>query len=179
MSCHCETHVVLCISYPLLCNKLPLNLAVLNNKCILSPRNPGIALLNGSGSQSLMRLQLSYWPRMQLSEGLTGAEGITSKLICVVFGRPQFLVGRWPETSVPHYWACHKLPECPHDMIAASSRLRGKRERKRENSLDWSHSLWSDILFLPFAIGHIAQSWYNWGPSWSLAITPCTFEQDS
>ena len=50
-----------------------------------------------------MRLQLSYWPGLQLSEGLTGAEGSTSKLIHMVFHRSQFLAGFWLETSVPNH----------------------------------------------------------------------------
>lgn len=52
-----------------------------------------MARLSGSGSVSLMRLQSSCYPGLQVSGGSTGPSGSPSTLTHLVVGQPQFLAG--------------------------------------------------------------------------------------
>lgn len=51
----------------------------------------------------LMRLKSIFELMAKSSQDSPGADGSASKLICMITGKPQFLSGYWPETSVPHH----------------------------------------------------------------------------
>lgn len=111
------------ISYLLLCNKLPPNLAAENNKCLLTDTIPedeesGVAYLGDSGSGILMRLPSSCWLGLSSSQGgwRVGLQAPSH--------------GYWQEASVsrqvlarglcslPH-GPLYRLPECHQDVKAA------------------------------------------------------------
>lgn len=89
---NCKNHSVgryyVCVSYLLLCNKLPQNLVRWNSKYYLIQflwaRNPDVLYLGVSGSRSLMRLQSRCWLGLKSFESLSGAIAMwTSPLGCL------------------------------------------------------------------------------------------------
>lgn len=92
-------------------------------------RNQRAAKWGSTGSKTLIKLL----PR-----------GFASKLTHVVVGRPSFLTNCWLKTSVLPGQPFHRLLECPHNMLAASSscpRVIQNRELRQKSVFYNLHSV--------------------------------------
>ena len=135
-----------CISYLLLGDKPPPNLAACNNKHLCSrPVSEGQECGSSlAGKLWLSRSSVKLPARAQSSQDLTG-EGILFPSLLWLVAAPHRLLAGGLHSSP--WGSLHRLPECPHDVTLVSLRPSDPRERQRERTpkMEATVFLWSNF----------------------------------